>query len=74
MVLYLQKVKKEVIKMKSIKYYLPYCARNMFLLKQIQKRFGATYSINEKEIVTISATTEKKLEKIQKFIQKTLDK
>ena len=58
----------------TIKYYLPYCSRNMFLLKQIQKRFGATWSVDEKEIVTITASTEKKLEKIQRFIQKTLDK
>ena len=53
--------------MKTVCYYLPYSARAVAMLKWIQRKFGATYSVNEKEEVTITAK-EKYIAKIEKIL------
>ena len=58
--------------MKTIKIYLPYSSKAMIFLRTISKRYGATWVVDENEIVTIQASTEKKIEKIKIFSKKCL--
>ena len=65
---------KEVVKMATIKIYLPYSNKAINFLRTIEKKYGATWMVDENEVVTIQASTEKKIEKIKLFFKKTLDK
>ena len=41
--------------MKTVCYYIPYSAKAMSLLREISNKFGATWSVNANEEVTITA-------------------
>ena len=58
--------------MKTIKIYLPYSSKAMYFLRTVSKRYGSTWSVDENEIVTIQASTERKIEKIKLFFKKYL--
>ena len=55
------------MKTKTVCYYIPYSAKAMYLLRLIEKKFKATWSVNANEEVTITAK-ERYIARIEKTL------
>lgn len=51
----------------TVCYYIPYSAKGIYLLRTIERKFGATWTVNENEEVTIKVK-EKYLAGVEKIL------